>query len=269
MTFRKCYLPVIGTLYVQAAAADANSLLLQPPLLVWLTTNKPQYSEGAVDWTTLAFTSLTKLRVAHFSILLADNVGNVLRQPSCVIVALIDCAANSWWGGCWWNRSWVSKALCEAAFCMCRQHVPHSCASIFIGHIDREDQTAHLCSWLCKLINIAFVVGSYSRAVSWACSDVWDRYCLNVRGGRKNHEEQGRQAGVLHDTWKGLLTEVVALRCCIWSDCYKRSRDRSFIPVVCVSEFAWIAQCVGSFHICIYVRELQSPPTRAKGVHVP
>ena len=150
MTFRMIFTSDWDSLYVQAATADADSLLLHPPLLVWVTTNKPQYSEGAVDWTTLACTVLAILRVVHcLEFGFAYNMGDVLRQPACVIVALISCAADSWWGVCWWevcrwNRSWVFKALCEAAFCMCCQHIPHSCASIFIGHVDREDQAAHL-----------------------------------------------------------------------------------------------------------------------------
>ena len=75
-------------MYIHTAAANADCLLLHPPLLVWVTAHKLQYSEGAVDWTALTVTLLATFKVVH-SIPIAYDMGNVLREPSCIVVTLI------------------------------------------------------------------------------------------------------------------------------------------------------------------------------------
>ena len=186
--------------YACTAAADADHLVLHPPLLVRLTANKPQHSEGAKDWFALAFTLSVIPGVIHlFS--LAHHMGNVWREPTCIVVTLVLQAAHSRHGGeSWCDGRRVLKARCVVALFVCIQHSPGGGLPVLVGQVDREGHTAVLRCGQCKLKDVSCVVGSHSGAVGRACVDLrlccWG--CLDGGGGCKGHEEEGSRQGVLH-----------------------------------------------------------------------
>ena len=193
----------ICSVYVHTAAADADHLVLHPPLLVWLTAYKPQHSQGAKDWFALAFTLSVIPGVIHlFS--LAHHMGNVWREPACIVVTLVLQAAHSRHGESWCDGRLVLKALCVVALFVCIQHSPGGVGPVLIGQVDREGHTAVPHCGHCKLIDVYCVVGSHSGAVGRACTDLrlccWG--CLDGGGGCKGHEEEGSWQGVLHSAGK-------------------------------------------------------------------